>query len=159
MKIVAIDPGTTKSAVVVYDGKKALYAKIAENTVIANSSFHDYDHTAIEMVASYGMAVGASTFETVFWSGRFAQQSAICRIPFTKVYRKDIKMHMCGSMRAKDGNVRQALIDRFPATGGGKTPQIGTKKKPGPLFGVSSHMWAALAVAVYWWDNYGKAKQ
>ena len=42
----------------------------------------------------------------------------------------------------------QALLDLFPRTGGGATPQIGTKGKPGPLYGVSSHAWAALGVAV-----------
>lgn len=41
-----------------------------------------------------------------------------------------------------------ALLDLFPRTGGGATPQIGTKAKPGPLYGVSSHAWAALGVAV-----------
>ena len=57
-------------------------------------------------------------------------------------------MHLCNSVRAKDSNVRQALLDRFPATGGGKTPQIGTKSKPGPLYGFSKDMWAALGVAL-----------
>jgi hypothetical protein len=37
--------------------------------------------------------------------------------------------------------VRQALIDRLG-------PQ-GTKKNPGPTYGMRSHLWAALAVAVY----------
>lgn len=36
--------------------------------------------------------------------------------------------------------MRQALIDRFGAPS--------TKKAPGLLYGVSSHMWAALALAV-----------
>ncbi|MNY62967.1 hypothetical protein D3C86_1998680 [compost metagenome] len=59
-----------------------------------------------------------------------------------------MKLHLCKTPRAKDANVRQALLDMFPRTGGGKTPQIGTKAQPGPLFGVSSHAWAALGVAV-----------
>jgi hypothetical protein len=44
-------------------------------------------------------------------------------------------------MRAKDPNVRQALLD--------KIGPVGTKKNPGPLYGVSGHGWSALAVAVY----------
>ena len=64
------------------------------------------------------------------------------------VYRKDVKLHLCGSSRAKDPSVRAALIDLYPASGGGKCPQIGTKRQPGPLFGVSSHAWPALGVAV-----------
>jgi len=62
-------------------------------------------------------------------------------------------MHLCKNNRAKDANIRQALLDRFPATGGGKAPQIGTKKQPGPLYGVTSHLWSALAVAVTWADT------
>jgi len=62
-------------------------------------------------------------------------------------------MNLCGVMKAKDGNIRQALIDRFPATGGGKIPQIGTKAKPGPLYGFSRDKWAALAVAVTFQDQ------
>jgi hypothetical protein len=53
-----------------------------------------------------------------------------------------------GNQRAKDPNIRQALLDIFPGTGGGATPQIGTKAKPGPLYGVTSHAWSALAVAI-----------
>jgi len=44
-------------------------------------------------------------------------------------------------MRAKDANIRQALLDLIG-------PQ-GTKKTPGPTYGIKSHTWAALAVAVY----------
>lgn len=102
---------------------------------------------AIEMVASYGMAVGKEVFETVRWIGRF-QQAYHDPDAVHLVYRKDVKMHLCGTTKAKDPNVRQAIIDLFPATGGGKTPQIGTKSQPGPLYGVSSHAWPALGVAI-----------
>jgi hypothetical protein len=64
------------------------------------------------------------------------------------IYRRDVKLRLCGTVKAKDANVRQALIDMFPKTGGGKIPQIGTKAQPGPLYGVASHAWAAVAVAV-----------
>jgi hypothetical protein len=90
------------------------------------------------MIASYGMAVGSSIFETCVWIGRFIE---VARTPVRLCYRKDVKMHLCGSMRAKDGNIRQRLIDIFG-------PQ-GTKKQPGKTYGIKSHTWAALAVAVY----------
>jgi hypothetical protein len=61
------------------------------------------------------------------------------------VYRRDVKLHLCHSPRAKDANVRQALIDRLG-------PQ-GTKKNPGPTYGMKSHLWAALAVGVYAMDK------
>ena len=72
---------------------------------------------------------------------------------YKKIYRMDVKMYLCNNTRAKDGNIRQAIIDRYPANGGGKTPQIGTKKHPGPLYGVSKDVWSALAVAIYCAEN------
>ena len=106
-----------------------------------------YWHFACEMVASYGMPVGREVFETVLWIGRF-WEAFDGDMEF--VYRKDVKMHLCHTTRAKDANVRQALLDKTPSTGAGATPQIGTKKEPGPLYGIKSHLWSALAVAVYY---------
>lgn len=153
MKLLCIDPGTTESGFVLFDGENIidrssgvdnnLLLAAVENSIPAN-------HLAIEMVASYGMAVGKSVFETCVWIGRFIEA-----FPgrYTKVYRKDVKMCLCQSMRAKDSNIRQAILDRFPATGGGKTPQVGTKKQPGPLFGISKHAWSALAVGITYFEE------
>ena len=41
-----------------------------------------------------------------------------------RVKRSAVKLHQCGSNRAKDANVRQALIDKMGPPG--------TKKAPGP---------------------------
>lgn len=155
--ILAIDPGTTQSAWCLFDGEKVVECDIQCNqTVRAKLSCLDLSevHIAIEMIASYGMPVGKEVFETCVWIGRFVEVSVTnCTAGCSLVYRKDVKLHLCNSARAKDGNVRQALIDRFEPTGGGKTPQIGTAKQPGPLYGVSSHVWAALAVAVTFHDT------
>jgi hypothetical protein len=105
------------------------------------------------MIACYGMPVGATVFETCVWIGRFIEAWGD---EFTKVYRKETKMHLCQTMRAKDSNIRQAIIDRYPATGGGKKPQIGTKAQPGPLYGVSKDVWAALAVAITFAETYSE---
>lgn len=153
MLILAIDPGTTESGWVLYDGERVLDSGVAPNdevltileTGIGIRALPHY--VAIEMIASYGMPVGSEVFETCVWIGRFKQawhEPDAVKL----VYRKDVKLHLCGTPRAKDPNVRQALIDLFPGTGGGKTPQIGTKSQPGPLYGVSSHAWPALGVAV-----------
>ncbi len=97
------------------------------------------------MIACYGMAVGKSVFDTCVWIGRFIQA---WHKDYTKIYRRDVKIFLCNSPRAKDGNVRQAIIDRYPPDGDGKIPQIGTKKKPGQLFGIHDDIWAALGVAM-----------
>lgn len=150
MLILAIDPGTTESGYVVYDGARVRESGVKSNDdmlALLPGAFMDGCSLAIEMIASYGMAVGREVFETCVWIGRFKQA---WHRPETVqlVYRKDVKLHLCGTPRAKDPNIRQALLDMFPAAGGGKTPQIGTKALPGPLFGVSSHAWPALGVAV-----------
>lgn len=62
-------------------------------------------------------------------------------------------MRLCGRAAAKDKQIRRALIARFPATGGGAEPAIGTKKASGPLYGVKDHCWAALGVAVAYADR------
>jgi len=154
--ILAIDPGTEKSAWCVFDGSKVINCAIEDNLVVLSmlirSDLSEYI-VAIEMIASYGMPVGKEVFETCVWIGRFMEATVSNGANCSLVYRKDVKLHLCNSARAKDPNVRQALIDRFEPTGGGKTPQIGTAKQPGPLYGVSSHVWAALAVAVTFHDT------
>ncbi len=99
----------------------------------------------IEQIAAMGMAVGAEVFETCFWSGRFAQA---WRGPCERLKRHEIKMHLCGNMRAKDANIRVALMDRF-----GGSQSVGKKKTPGPLYGIAGDQWSALAVAVTWYDT------
>ena len=153
MRLLCIDPGTTESGVVIFDGKEISFRSsgIANEEILTLfPASRTFDHVAIEMIASYGMAVGQSTFETCVWIGRFIQALTT---DYSIIYRKDVKMWLCGSNRAKDANVRQAIIDKFPATGGGKTPQIGTKKAPGPLFGISNHAWPALAVGITYFED------
>lgn len=140
MITLAIDPGTHQSGVVLFDGHRVIEAGVHDNdAVLGIVRSTPADELAIEMIASYGMAVGREVFETCVWIGRFVET---WRSPKSVrlVYRKDVKLHLCGSPRAKDPNIRQALIDLLGPPG--------TKKNPGPTFGVSSHAWAALGVAV-----------
>lgn len=101
----------------------------------------------VEMIQGRGMPVGADVFHTLLWIGRFIEAWGEHR-PHALVFRSAVKSHLCGVQRAKDSNVRQAIIDLYPATGGGKVPQIGTKKEPGPLYGVSADAWAAIGVGL-----------
>jgi hypothetical protein len=155
--ILAIDPGPEQSAYVLYDmDKRELvdFGKVNnEEMVEAMGSWHSFglshvDALVIEMIASYGMPVGAEVFETCVFIGRLIQQWGD-RDNVHRLYRSIVKHTLCGSMRAKDGNVRQALIDAW----GGKEKAIGKKSKPGPLYGVSGDVWAALAVAVVYADR------
>ena len=137
--ILAIDPGSEKSAWVFLFNKKIVAHGIHENDAILNVINNGgYAHLAIEMIASYGMPVGKEVFETCVWIGRFIERAMPLKAHL--IYRKDEKMFLCGSMKAKDGNIRQALIDLL-----GKP---GTKKNPGATYGIKADEWSALAVAV-----------
>jgi hypothetical protein len=149
-RILAIDPGPVRSAWLTWDsaiGAPGEFA-IAPNDYLLAMLRHGLaewlDAVVIEKVEGFGMAVGAEVFETVFWSGRFAEAAGI-RVE--RIGRKAIKIALCGSTKAKDSNIRQALIDRFTTP---DQPAIGTTKARGPLYGVKADIWAALAVAVAW---------
>lgn len=150
--IISIDSGNTESAYCLInaeDYKPVEFGKVNNEDLrrILNDILqrHDVYAVALEMVASYGMPVGASVFETCVWIGRFYE---IC-IPYVGtvdyIYRKEEKMNLCHSMKAKDSNIRQALIDRFG--------EVGTKKNQGWFYGFKNDVWAAYAVGVTWLDK------
>lgn len=148
-RLFAIDPGTEDSGWVLLDGGRVLQSGVHPNHEVLRwvREGQGAQLLAIEMIAGMGMTVGQTTFETVRWIGRFQQawrEPEAVRL----VYRRQVKTFLCGNQQAKDQNIRQALLDIFPGTGGGATPQIGTKARPGPLYGVTSHAWSALAVAI-----------
>lgn len=154
--ILAIDPGSVESGYVVTDtangmkiqkcgrvGNSELKAKIAEIV-----SIYGIKTAVIEMIASYGMAVGRDVFDTCVWIGRFAEALDTCGVVCEYIYRKEEKLYICGNSRAKDANIRRALIDDFAEKDfvRGK----GTKREPDFFYGVSKDAWMAFAVAVTW---------
>lgn len=84
----------------------------------------EIDELVIEMIASYGMPVGKEVFETCVWIGRFIQVGNIYQKSNSYIYRKEEKMNLCHSMKAKDSNIRQALIDRFGPVGTKGNPRL-----------------------------------
>ena len=148
--IFAIDAGTFESAYVRTDCKTIASKGIVPNEQLLAMlrNLNKTDRVAIEMIACYGMPVGREVFETCLWIGRFIEAYESTHFGKAElIYRREVKLELCGSLKAKDANIRQALIDIFPQTGGGKTPAIGTKTKQGELYGMKSHLWAALGVA------------
>lgn len=156
-RILAIDPGSTQSGwcVINAETREPLHFGKESNEVIRRHILTDArefeaDLAVIEMVASYGMPVGAEVFETCVWIGKFSEAVRHDWWPNTEpslVYRKDIKVHHCHSSKAKDSNITQALVDRFAPgqTNHGK----GTKVEPGFFYGFKADIWQAFALAVY----------
>ena len=156
MSFIAIDPGPTESAYVLMEGVHILrFGKLPNQDIVRMiyaSLGTSTEDLVIEKIASYGMPVGEEVFETVFWSGVFAAAAGLGVTH--RITRNAVKNHLCHSSKANDGNIRQAIIDRF----GGKEKAIGRKNTPGPLYGVSGDAWAALAVGLTWHDlNSGSA--
>lgn len=148
--IIGIDPGPTESAYTILndDGTVNKSQKIDNFSLLQMLGEYGIagEHICIEMIASYGMAVGKEVFETCVWIGRFMQRynEWSCIKP-QRVTRKEIANHVCGSPRANDSNVRQAMLDRYG--------EKGTRSNPGPLFGFKADMFASLAVSTYAFDN------
>lgn len=145
--VLAIDPGPELSGWVLYRpaAKRLLAHDITCNTHLRGrirSGDIAADVLVLERVSSLGMPVGEDVFLTCFEIGKFEEAfDGPCEL----IKRPDVKLTLCGHVRAKDSNVRQVLIDRF---GPGKERAIGRKKCPGPLFGVRRDEWAALALAI-----------
>lgn len=147
--ILAIDPGPQESAWVLWDGSAIHGLGKTSNEALAAEAHNPASilsspqYCVIEMIASYGMPVGAEVFECCVWIGRFMEVFSSSRVE--RIPRIQIKNHLCHTSRAKDSNIRQALIDRFGP--------VGTKKNPGKLYGVSGDCWSALAVGVTFFDQ------
>lgn len=151
--LLAIDPGDVYSAYVVVDYatiKPLKFGKIP-NEMLRNK-LQDLVYTysikeaAIEIIKSYGMAVGDTVFETCMWIGRFSEVLEQLSVKVAYICRADEKMTICHNMKAKDSNIRTALIDLFAKHDfkNGK----GTAEDPDWFFGFSADMWAAYAVSV-----------
>lgn len=144
--ILAIDAGNEESGYCLMDAKtyKPIeFGKISNEQMLMKVIELDYSNLILEMVASYGMPVGASIFETCVWIGRFIQAR---KCPdYEYIYRKEEKINLCNSMKAKDSNIRQALIDRFG--------EVGTKNNQGWFYGFKKDIWSAYAVGVTWLDK------
>lgn len=155
--LLAIDPGDVQSAFVFMDMEtyKPLYFAKDDNSIVLGDIIeyvreNEVKNVAIEMIASYGMGVGKTVFETCVWIGRFSERLELrgCNVDY--IYRQDEKMNICKSMKAKDANIRIALVDRFAQFD--KKSGKGTKKNPDWFYGFSADCWAAYAVGTTWLD-------
>lgn len=162
--IVAIDPGNIQSGYVIveHDGeeiRRVLDAGKIENRkmlqLLEQKLRWNCQQVVIEMIAGMGMTVGQEVFDTCVWIGRF-WQIVLWEAGYepTRVFRREEKLNLCGSLSAKDANIRQALVDRYAP--GQPNFGKGTKKDPGFFYGFAADMWAAMAVATTYFDKYIK---
>ena len=155
--ILAIDPGPVQSAYVIWDGSSIIEKDLIDNHDLLDR-FYDWNQGSvgsamripmvIEQVRSYGMAVGATVFDTVFWTGRFYERWGDESVQMPRI---EVKKHICHNGAAKDSNIIQALIDRFAY--GVPNKGKGTIRAPGFFHGFKKDIWQAFALAVTWHDQ------
>ena len=151
MKVLGIDPGTTQSAYVVWDGQQIFIKDIIANDLlieILSGWGSEPIPMIIEQIRCYGMPIGQTTLDTVFWSGRFweAWKGDKFLMP-----RLEVKKHLCHNGAAKDSNITQALVDRFAY--GERNKGKGTKADPKFFYGFRKDIWQSFALAVTFWDR------
>ena len=168
-RALAIDPGPKTSGVVILDTRhdppqilrhwQDMSTKVLRDNLWFPDRFDlfgcPFEAVLLERVASFGMPVGETTINTILWSGRLMEVCERVGIPLYRMTRKKVVHSLCFNIKAGDSNVRRAILDLYPKTGGGKTPQIGTKNQPGPLYGIANDAFAALALGIAWARKHG----
>lgn len=151
MNLLAIDPGTFQSAYVHWAQGRVIQKGIVPNPeildVIQGFGLGNWENAevVIEGLVSYGMPIGQDTLDTAVWAGRFYERAQYSDLPVNLIRRPVVKIHHCRDSRAKDKNIRQALVDKY-----GKPS---TKADPNPVYGgdhkdkMRSHLWSAFAIA------------
>ncbi len=181
--ILAIDPGPEMSAWILYNGKEPGLSRHQENALLEQEICLAYIRGAAlvyEEIVFAGIATLQSMghiLKTSEWIGRFKQtyhHDANC----FGVTNREIRLHLCGTMRANGTAISAALYDRYggynKAVGGKKCETCkgkcwrgrgrakhkcetcsgrGYKYPPGPMHGMNKHVRSAYAVAVTWWET------
>ena len=161
--ILAFDPGNVETAFcLIGDDRRPIeFGKVPNKDALEYIRNHagnvEIEAVVIEMVASYGMAVGKSVFETCVMIGRLTEAAEASYFPVEYIYRMEEKIAICHDSKAKDTNIRQALIDRFAKHDfkNGK----GTKNNPDWFYGFAKDIWASYSVGTTWLDKKEGAKE
>jgi Holliday junction resolvasome RuvABC endonuclease subunit len=155
-RIFAIDPGPETSGWVLYDAaerrvvlhsaseRNADLVGILRRQPLGGLGRTGPDVVAIEQIALRpGQPAYREIVPTLLWTGRFVEAWSARGGRVELVTREAVKRAVLGSPRGDDAQVRAALLDLHGGAGA-----CGTKRVPGPLYGIKTHAWAALAVAV-----------
>jgi hypothetical protein len=151
--LIAIDPGPTTCGLVVYDTDAQRVTQAHAELVwpdVRQVLTHHFGRvlTSAGVVCERTQAGPPSgdVVRTTEVVGRVMEACDHLRMPLELVYRREVLATLGVSARGpKDALVRAALIDLH---GTSKALAVGTRRAPGPLYGVTSHAWAALALAV-----------
>ena len=149
MRVLGIDPGPERSAWVLWDGERVCRFGADENlTVESGMRILERQERPVRLAmerpqAFYGPGVKPSPqlMETAFEAGTLY---GAWPDSHTRLYLRfnEVSRHHTGRSGRPEPEIRAALLERIGP--------VGTKKNPGPLYGlkVKDHHFSALAVAV-----------
>lgn len=141
---IGIDPGPETSDAVVLDSEGLVVGKIScpngEMYACVDNWKQQGERVVVEDFVPYGARLSYESMDTIKFIGALFWAHG-CEV----LSRKAIKLHLCGIASATNANVKDALVHEY---GGSRERAVGKKKTPGPLYGITDHLWAALAVAV-----------
>lgn len=156
--MLGIDPGPSLSAYcfIAGDYRPVLFGKIPNNDLIDRLQITQADRTAIEWPESRGMPIGSPVLDMCMWVGRFMQTLIDYSnsahyvngpdLEIDLVKATSIRIHICGTAKAKKGNINHALVDRFAP--GEANHGKGTTRNPSWFHGFAADVWSAYAVGV-----------
>lgn len=131
--IISYDPGNEQTGWVVAleDNSKLLYKNKDLNTVCFEKTKeftkkYNVVKVGCEYPSSYGMAVNQTLLDTCTFCGFLGFYFNSLNIPFELIFRKSVKMFLCGSVRAKDAEVNIRVREYIG--------EDHTIKKPNPYY-------------------------
>lgn len=154
MNVLSLDVGTMQSGfcIIDYDTyQPKLFGKINNSDLLDIVKKSDYDVLVYEEFQSYGTQMGVSTITSITWNGRFIQLAEDRQKEVVPIFRREVKMNLCNSVKANDSNVRHALISRFAKFDfkNGK----GTKQRPDWFYNFKADCWSAYGLACTYVDK------
>lgn len=144
--LIGVDPGPETSGVVVYraGGSPQVlesHAKLDWPGVRRlMNQYPQWSTTYLCERVSAGAISGKHILQTSEVCGRFMEYADSRSAKYHLYYRREVLAALgVGSGASKDALVRQVVLEMHPEG-------TGTKKQPGPLYGVSTHAWQALGL-------------
>lgn len=156
MIVVGIDPGPEKCGFVAWETREhPLWKLVTADAVSVAELFgaiaaEQPGAVVCEDLTAQGSVLGRHTIETAKVCGELRYFCRERNYPLHFVTRIAVKKHLLGRASGNDAQVREALAERF---GPGRQKAWGTKKSPGPLYGLKGHSVQALAVLLTWLDT------
>ena len=104
--IIAIDPGTTQSAMVCWDGKEVIGFTKNENVFIRNQLREAKRECTLVIEEINPYTMGKSIRDTILWSGVFQEVWENQYRPVEYIPRREVIGHLCGVKSGEEKTIK-----------------------------------------------------